>query len=276
MKKIVLVFSIFIFSSYIVAYNTNFKLETPERSAESANSLEEYLKTDITDHEPKPKITTGSYFVEPQFIKAPKIVREDVEIKKDKKKTKLVGKRSKLKQIAERLLRNRARYMNINGRRVRIYNDCSNFVRSIYWKATGLDLFQESNNRGIRSYSGCKLLYAYMKKKRTLRSKRRLPKIGDIIFFSNTWDKNRNRRFDDPNTHVGIVTNTNKNGSVTFIHANTGRPKRIRKAFLNIKLRNKFRKGSQQVNSYLQARYRWDRRRRKSTAAELVKSFGGF
>jgi hypothetical protein len=44
------------------------------------------------------------------------------------------------------------------------------------------------------------------------------PRIGDIAFFDNTFDANRNGRFDDPLTHVAIVLRIEPDGSILLAH----------------------------------------------------------
>jgi len=44
------------------------------------------------------------------------------------------------------------------------------------------------------------------------------PRPGDLVFFRDTYDRNRDGRFDDPFTHVGIVEGIDEGGTVTFLH----------------------------------------------------------
>jgi hypothetical protein len=46
----------------------------------------------------------------------------------------------------------------------------------------------------------------------------KVPNIGDLVFFNNTHDRNRNGRTDDPLTHIGIVERVDPDGTVSFIH----------------------------------------------------------
>jgi len=40
---------------------------------------------------------------------------------------------------------------------------------------------------------------------------------GDVVFFHNTWDFNRDGLPNDPLTHVGVVENVEDNGTVSFV-----------------------------------------------------------
>jgi hypothetical protein len=44
------------------------------------------------------------------------------------------------------------------------------------------------------------------------------PSPGDVAFFDNTWDKNGNGLLDDPLTHVAIVEEVDKAGTITMVH----------------------------------------------------------
>ena len=48
--------------------------------------------------------------------------------------------------------------------------------------------------------------------------KRKRPDVGDIAFFDNTWDRNKNGRRDDKLTHVAIVETVERDGTITLIH----------------------------------------------------------
>ncbi len=41
---------------------------------------------------------------------------------------------------------------------------------------------------------------------------------GDIVFFDNTYDKNKNGERDDYFTHVGVVESVDDMGTVTYVH----------------------------------------------------------
>jgi len=47
------------------------------------------------------------------------------------------------------------------------------------------------------------------------------PRVGDLVFFDNTWDRNRNGRWDDPLTHVAVVIDVEPDGTVVFAHSGT-------------------------------------------------------
>lgn len=44
------------------------------------------------------------------------------------------------------------------------------------------------------------------------------PRPGDLVFFRETYDRNRDGRINDGLTHVGIVESIDEEGTVTFVH----------------------------------------------------------
>jgi hypothetical protein len=41
---------------------------------------------------------------------------------------------------------------------------------------------------------------------------------GDLIFWDNTWDRNGDGAWNDPLTHIGMVTAVNAEGTIDFVH----------------------------------------------------------
>lgn len=51
----------------------------------------------------------------------------------------------------------------------------------------------------------------------------RRPTPGDLAFFDNTYDRNGNRRRDDDLTHVAVVLDVDRDGTITLAHDGTSR-----------------------------------------------------
>lgn len=98
----------------------------------------------------------------------------------------------------------------------RFATDCIGFVRYVYYKA-GLDL-TAANGDGSR---GVDTLYHGLSERGFVFTNA-LPRPGDIIFFDNTYDANRNGRWDDPLSHIGIVESLGPHNTVNYIHLTTG------------------------------------------------------
>ena len=88
-------------------------------------------------------------------------------------------------------------------------SDCTGLVEAVYTQA-GLSL------KGI-SDNGVTALYRYaLNHGHVFNGGRPLP--GDLVFFRETYDQNRDGRRNDGLTHVGIVDQVDTDGTVTVIH----------------------------------------------------------
>ena len=50
---------------------------------------------------------------------------------------------------------------------------------------------------------------------------RKVPRPGDLAFFDNTTDRNRNGRVDDPLTHIAVVLLVEEDGTILLAHDGT-------------------------------------------------------
>jgi len=167
--------------------------------------------------------------------------------------------------------------VNVNGTVLNIETDCSYFVRAAYWEGSGhtRDLFRDSlSTKSVdpRKATGVTLLSGYLEKHQRYQAAN--PRVGDIIIFDNTYDKNQNQKRDDYYTHTGIVTGIRDDGTIEFIHGNIGRT--IKKGYINFKYKNVATNDKKPVNSYIRPRYFWEKDTAQSLASYLVRAFGGF
>ncbi len=103
--------------------------------------------------------------------------------------------------------------LTVRGRKFR--TDCSGVVTALYYYA-GIDL-----QKYYPEYTGSGTERIYkMLEERDLLEKSWLPETGDIIFWDNTYDKNRNGKRDDILTHIGMVVERDKYGNIDYIHHN--------------------------------------------------------
>jgi probable lipoprotein NlpC len=95
-------------------------------------------------------------------------------------------------------------------------SDCIGFVRYVYYKA-GFDLVKAfGNGRG-----GVSALYdGLYKRKFTYAAQTASP--GDLIFFDNTYDINKDGLWNDPLSHIGIVAGIGKHNTIYYIHFASG------------------------------------------------------
>ncbi len=95
------------------------------------------------------------------------------------------------------------RYVRVGDRRYR--DDCSNVLR-IPYDSMGIDLFSERVR--YPQANGVKLI---RHKGRTSTS---TPSVGDLVIFDNTYDRDRDGKNDDMDTHAAIVVAVYDDGTV--------------------------------------------------------------
>lgn len=115
-------------------------------------------------------------------------------------------------KIRKDIVFNALKYLNTKEGR-----DCSGFVALInsqnsepYYKASDL------SNHFTNDYRS-KAMYNVMKSNEII-IKIKTPKIADLVFFSDTLEKTKRKAEASNITHVGIVTQIDKDGTVHFIH----------------------------------------------------------
>jgi hypothetical protein len=91
-------------------------------------------------------------------------------------------------------------------------DDCTGVVRHAY-ESVGIELMagigRAGNNGVTHIYQRARSLGAVHKGR---------PQPGDLVFFRETYDRDRDGRRDDGLTHVGIVERVEPDGSITFVH----------------------------------------------------------
>lgn len=91
-------------------------------------------------------------------------------------------------------------------------DDCSGLVRGVF-SQVGVDLMAGAD----RGDNGVTAIYRFASRHgRIYDGGRPLP--GDIVFFRDTYDQNRDGRSNDGLTHVGIVDDVAEDGTVSVIH----------------------------------------------------------
>ena len=182
-----------------------------------------------------------------------------------------------LRAWSEKILRQNPKQVTIRDKKFPI--DCSNFVRAVYFGANGRDLFEEATKAGITQklaresavfgdQLGVLMIYVLFKHQHRISQS---PAPGDIIFFDNTYDRNKNRKRDDFFSHTGLVLEVASDGTVTFIHAGTSKGVQI--GFLNLHYPHLHKKDGKIINSYLRHTYAWDNTNQRLTG-QLVRGFG--
>ncbi len=170
-----------------------------------------------------------------------------------------------LRDQARKLVGKKGRTITVNGRR--FSNDCSGMVRGVY-SAVGIDLMAEAASFG-EDAGGVEIIFETYKDAGWSDGDR-LPRAGDLIFFNNSYDKNRNGKWDDPLTHVSLVTGVEEDGTVVYVHHVSRGVQRYR---MNLDQKGVFKAGSKRMNDFLRRRPRRDKDQKKYLSDALFFSF---
>lgn len=94
----------------------------------------------------------------------------------------------------------------------RLPDDCTGLVRAAYLDV-GIDLLPDGGRPGE---NGVTAIYRFAA--RHGRVHEGPPRPGDLVFFRETYDRNRDGRENDGLTHVGIVERLDAAGTVVLVH----------------------------------------------------------
>jgi hypothetical protein len=100
--------------------------------------------------------------------------------------------------------------MVVGGERFRF--DCSGVVRGVFAKA-GLGLEHDDNQLAPSDTAG---IFAWVRRTGSLR--RDHPRVGDLVFFDNTYDRNHDGIDNDWLSHVGVVQRIDDDDTVWYVH----------------------------------------------------------
>ncbi|PTL84267.1 CHAP domain-containing protein [Vitiosangium sp. GDMCC 1.1324] len=104
-------------------------------------------------------------------------------------------------------------------------DDCSGLVRLAYQKA-GIDLV---NHGFLNGENAVTAIYRRAQDRGAVHNHR--PRPGDLVFFRETYDRNRDGKRNDGMTHIAVVESVERDGTVTFIHRGS---KGIARSHLNL------------------------------------------
>ena len=91
--------------------------------------------------------------------------------------------------------------LSVNGESIRY--DCSGFVLATYALA---DVPLTGNTRSLFESATERSLLV------------NTPSVGDLVFFDNTYDRNKNQRLDDMLTHIAIVVGIDTDATIQMVH----------------------------------------------------------
>jgi len=101
--------------------------------------------------------------------------------------------------------------VEVEGRRFTY--DCAGLARGVYY-SQGVDLYDGQGE--LKGGNGVGLIYGHVLQHGRIHYG---PTVhpGDLVFFHNTWDFNRDGLVNDPLTHVGVVERVEGDGTVLFV-----------------------------------------------------------
>jgi len=112
--------------------------------------------------------------------------------------------------------------IQVNGKRIAY--DCAGVTRAIFLEH-GIDLYDGTSPDP--KANGVRLIHHHISRHGKFHQGPAV-RPGDLVFFDNTWDYNRDGIINDPLTHVGIVERQDPDGTVIFISRVAGAIERYR------------------------------------------------
>lgn len=156
--------------------------------------------------------------------------------------------------------------IEVGGRRFTF--DCSGLVRGVY-VTQGIDLYDGLGE--LDGGNGVGRIYGHVVRHGRIHYG---PTVhpGDLVFFHNTWDFNRDGRFNDPLTHVGLVERVESDGTVVFVSRVSGGIERYR---MNLRKPNTHRTSDGRVlNDFLRKKGSSDSHATQYLTGQLFAAFG--
>ncbi|NCG19206.1 MAG: CHAP domain-containing protein [Rhodobacterales bacterium] len=138
-------------------------------------------------------------------------------------------------------------------------DDCSGFVCAVY------------NRAGIPLSGNTASLWGAAQSANATHH-RKMPSLGDVAFFDNTYDRNHNGRLDDDLTHVAVVIEVHDDGTILLAHNGTSRGRTT----LTMNLREPSVRrddNDKTLNDYLRSKKSSDSKRTVYLAGELCRGF---
>ena len=169
-----------------------------------------------------------------------------------------------LAQVAVGLL-GRSR-IEVGGRR--FTSDCSGLARGVY-VTQRIDLYgglgELDGGNGVGRIYGHVLQHGKIHYGPTVHP-------GDLVFFHNTWDFNRDGFPNDPLTHVGVVERVERDGTVVFVSWVTAGIERYR---MNLMMPDTHKAGDGRVlNDFMRRKGFGDPKATRYLTGQLFAAFG--
>lgn len=137
--------------------------------------------------------------------------------------------------------------------------DCSGFICAIYDRA------------GAPLSGTTRSLWA-MAKNLGVTHTRKVPEPGDLAFFDNTYDRDKDGRWDDELTHIAVVLEVEDDGTIVLAHNGTSRGRTTMR--MNLKHPDdRVDSEGRVLNDYLRARSKRDPKKAVHLSGQLWRGF---
>lgn len=138
-------------------------------------------------------------------------------------------------------------------------DDCSGYVEAVFARA------------GIPLRGSTATFYELAQQNGAIH-RRKTPKPGDLAFFDDTYDRNKNGRLDDPLSHVAVVLEVERDGTIVLGHGGTSRGRtHLRMNLHHPEVREG--DGGAVLNDWLRVRRDDDPKNARYLAGELWRAF---
>lgn len=137
-------------------------------------------------------------------------------------------------------------------------DDCSGYVSAVFDRV------------GVRLVGGTHDMYALAEEQHLLHH-RKEPQPGDIAFFDDTYDANRDGKTNDPLTHVAVVLGVDDDGTIHLAHGGTGRGRTT--LTMNLYHPDQRSDGDRVLNDWLRRQKPGDPSNTRYFAGELWRAF---
>lgn len=156
--------------------------------------------------------------------------------------------------------------IRLNGRAYS--SDCSGLVRAVY-ATHQIDLYGGLGD--LDGGNGVGRIYTHVMQRGNIHYGPTV-RPGDVVFFHNTWDFNGDGLPNDPLTHVGVVEQVERDGTVTFVSWVSSGVERYR---MNLQRPDVHKAGNGRIlNDYLRRREVGDHPTTRYLTGQLFAAFG--
>ena len=127
----------------------------------------------------------------------------------------------------------------------RVGGDCSGFITALNSKNKEIFFNSKELPKYFTNGRKSQAIYNYYKNKNLIAHQ--TPRIGDLIFFQNTLQSNKNR-INNEISHIGVIREIYSDGRIKFVHNSRGRNK---EDYMNLNKKNVHKNGKKIENSYI-------------------------